>query len=64
MLFFEVLLAFVDILLAILEGAIDDAREFVGGGGDRFRGAKACGKAALICTEIALAVPESLGGNA
>ena len=56
-LFLEVLLALVHILVAILDSAIDDPREFVGRSGDGLRSVEARGKTAVVCAEIALAVP-------
>lgn len=64
MLFLLVCLAFVDVVLAVFEHAVDDAGQFVGEDGDGFAGAVMGFHAAEIGSQIAFAVPEGLRGDA
>ncbi len=57
-------LAGVDVLGLVLEHGVDDACEFVGGGGDGLGFAEAGAHAAVVGAEGALAVDEALGSHA
>ena len=50
-----VLRAFVDVLLTILQHAVDESGEPMGHSSEGFRGAKLAAQASVLCAEVGLA---------